>query len=356
MPLVTSWASRGAAILDDRSVEQRTYRVGQEDDFIDYKEVVEKNVNRWVGFTEAAASAHIDTNEQPVDVTTANSWAMNEDQRVVGSYTITRSQEKKTVSVVGSTPTPTIGSVTFSVATNTNTTFPFNLTISTATAGALIRYRIDSYNGATRITGAWQVSSGTSQTISVNTTNVAFGATIGGVAYHKYVIIEAYAYRVLQTGTYEGPTSQREYGYRSPQLFTFSIPGRAVSDIGRHVDFASNGSLNITINNPGGYTYSVKQWYATNGTIGYLAPMYQVSWAEYNSQPFNNYTGNQSYGFARQTLLTTGPSYAIYVGPNRDNSGYRFIVRINATQSVTFDGTVYSKNLDRIFYGDFDPF
>jgi hypothetical protein len=223
MPLITSWANRDAEILDDRSVEQRTYRVGSADDFIDYKEVVEKNVNRWVGFTEAAASAHIDTNEQPADISVTNSWAMNEDQRVVGSYTITRTQEKKTTSVVGTTPPPVIGSVDFSVASTNNTTFPFNLTLSTSVAGAVIRYRLDSYLGNGIQTGSWQTSSGQSQTISVTTNNSAFGSLIGGVSMHKYIIIEAYAYRELQTGTYEGPRSKREYGYRAPSISAISF-------------------------------------------------------------------------------------------------------------------------------------
>jgi hypothetical protein len=356
MALIESWAERGEAILDDRSVEQRTYRVGQEDDFIDYKEVVDKNVNRWVGFNEDAASAHIDTNEQPSDVTIANSWSMNEDQRVVGSYTITRSQEKKTVSVVGSTPTPVIGSITFSVATNTDTTFPFNLTMSTSTAGAVIRYRLDSYDGATKITGAWQVSSGASQTISVNTTNIAGGASIGGVAYHKYIIIEAYAYRVLQTGAYEGPRSSRTYGYRSPVLLSLSKDGRPHFDVGAYSDFGANGTLNLDINNPQSHPYTMKYGYGTNQG-NYLTTQINVAgWTEFVGQPTNTYTGNFSFAIARATPQNTPLKYAIYVGPSRNNSGYRLILRVQIQQLVALDGKNYSIIIDRAFYGDYDPF
>jgi len=324
MPLITSWANRDAEILDDRSVEQRTYRVGQADDFIDYKEVVEKNVNRWLGFDEAAASAHIDTNQQPADVTIANSWTMNEDQRVVGSYTITRSQEKKTVSVIGSTPPPTIGSVTFSVTTNTNTIFPFNLTMSTTTSGAVIRYRVDSYNGSQLVTGSWQVSSGTSQTISVNTTNIAGGASIGGIKYHKYVIIEAYAYRVLQTGTYEGARSSHIYGYRVPNL-------QAIQDSGWNPLGDSSGANPVSVSLPFSLTIT-----ATGSNV--------VVWAGARYGALNNnklISNMQNRGGPSATITITALD--------------RFSFYYNAFPAVELDGVWY-RDGSVSFNPSFPPF
>jgi hypothetical protein len=357
MPLVTSWANRGDAILEDRSVEQRTYRVGAADDFIDYKEVVEKNVNKWVGFDEAAASAHIDTNQQPSDVTIANSWAMNEDQRVVGSYTITRSQEKKTVSVVGSTPTPTIGAVTFSVATNTDTTFPFNLTMSTSTAGAVIRYRVDSYNGSQLVTGSWQVSSGTSQTISLNTTNIARGTSIGGVAYHKYINVEAYAYRVLQTGTYEGPRSSRTYGQRVPNLVvTATLAGRAPTDIGHYLDHPVNGEVGVVIGKiDASVSLYVRLGYAESNTKNpNTAGFNRVIWPFLNSS--YDLVSSSSFLLSRFFGIIWHP-YAIFTGSSRDNNGFRHITRVQAYTEFIIDGVTYtSPFFDRIYYSDNDPF
>jgi hypothetical protein len=264
---------------------------------------VEKNVNKWVGFTEAAASAHIDTNEQPASALTTNSWAMNEDQRVVGSYTITRTQETKTTSVVGTTPPPVIGSVTFSVANNNNlsSNFPLSLTMSTSTAGAVIRYRIDGFSGTQRVTGSWQVSSGSSVTVSVNTTNVVAGQSIEGIAYHKRVIVEAYAYRELQTGTYEGPKSDRTYGYRSPVMTTptLSPAGSTSTQVPPSSTAPTVTSWPVTITASGSAASAVYEWrlleYRTSGSFTFTESFRTGNPITVNAPPVTNWTGSGSF-------------------------------------------------------------
>lgn len=334
MPLVTSWAGREPATITDKSIEQRTYRVGSADDFIDYKEIVEREIRQWKGFTENAASAKIDENEQPTGGTNQTySWSMNEDSRVVGSYTIERQFEKKTTSVIGTTPVPVIGSVNFSVASNNNVTFPLSVTLSTNVAGASIRYRIDSYNGGSRVTGTWETISGTSGSVNINTTNIAGGATIGGVRMHKYVIIEAYAFRVLQTGTYEGPKSEREYGVRAPVMGAVNFSPSSNTNLS---EFPV--SLNLSTSSPA----EAKIWWGrrilqSNGQLYFTA----------EQQSENNSTVSVSVSDSGSTFNAAGAKY--------NNISYHRYVQVYAASRIIIDGYDYYGAFGEREYGQRPP-
>lgn len=337
MPLINTWADRGNSVLVDKSTEQRVYRVGSEDDFIDYKEVVSKEVEQWPGFSESGANAVLDAagapdtaaEWQPTDTLATFSYSMNEGLRSVNSYTLERVYERKKVDKVGATPIPNFGSVNFSVASSNNTTFPFSLTMSTTTSGALIRYKIDSYNGGTRVAGSWQQSSGQSITINVNTSNIAGGARINAVAMHKYVIIEAYAFRVLQTGTYEGPRSAIIYGQRAPVIsnVVFS-PSGSVAPEDWYPDIPSIAACKVT-----SWPHSVTL------TSGNATIYYRIR--TYSSQ--SSYTETQWLSGSNVSIQQPPLISAWYYGGQWFYN--RRVTRLTAYAAVVLDGYTYSGNV-----------
>jgi hypothetical protein len=213
MPLKESWANRGEQVLMDRAITRSTYRVGSEDDYLDYLEITERETNRWFGFTEAAASAKIEENEQPS--TGSYSWSMIESERVRKAFDIERIYELKNPTLVGQTPPPVFGSVNFSVNSDSNiTSWGFTLNLTTD-APSGIMWRLGAMNGVgTILYTAWEDT--TSQSTSVNVNSPWFAGGAGN--FHKYIIVEARSFRILQTGRYESGTSSRAYSQPRPTV------------------------------------------------------------------------------------------------------------------------------------------
>jgi hypothetical protein len=220
MPLKESWANRGEEVLMDQAISQSTYRVGEDTDYQDYLEVIERITSKWFAFPEAVASAQIDANPQPTSG--ANSWEMVENETIQGAYDVERVFERKTTTLVSQTPPPTFGSVTFNPPQNTQlTTWPVNVTIATITPSHRIMYQINAFNSSGAIVyGPWVETSAASVTVSVNTTILAAGATIAGASYHKVLFINAKAFQVLQSGRYESAVASSSYGQRAPSVAT----------------------------------------------------------------------------------------------------------------------------------------
>ena len=269
MALKTSWAGRGEEVLIDRAINQSTYRVGEDTDFQDYREVIERETVMWFGFDEATASAQVDANTQPA--TGAYSWAMVENERIQYAYDVERVYEKKTTTLVSQTPPPTFGSVSFSPAQNLNVSaWPLSVTISTSTPLSSIMYQINAFNSAGQIVyGPWVEVSGTSAVVSVNTTTIAAGASILGNTYHKAIQINAKAFRELQSGRYESAQSSIYYAQRKPTVSTPTFSPVGSSSVPAAFNFNMPG--NVTITSAGStiisswrYALSASSWQAPN--------------------------------------------------------------------------------------------
>jgi hypothetical protein len=245
--------------------QSRRYRVGEEDDFIEWEERTFTDTTEYHKFNSDAwaivgatfspnppnrynVAPYFPVRTPAVPSGGVNNWSMREDNRTIGSYVLTRTYEFKSVTQVDASPPPVLGSVNFSVPQNTNiTSFPFNLQLQAASSER-IRYRIDTYIGGALQTGAWTTSTGNVVTISVNTSNLAAGATINGVAYHKYVVVYAQSTRTQQTGeTYNGPISSRIYAQRAPVLgpVTWSRNSEAITSWPTSVTITGNAGNTI---------------------------------------------------------------------------------------------------------------
>jgi len=320
MPLRTSWAQRGEQILMDRALNRNTYRVGEDTDYKDYLEKTERETNRWFGFTQAAAEAKVDENEQPASG--SYSWSMPESERMNNAYDIERVFEKKTTTLVSQTPPPTFGSVTFSPAQNLNVTaWPISLTLSTSTPLASLMYQINAFNSAGQVVyGEWVEVAATSTVVSVNTTTLAAGANILNQGnFHKAVFISAKAFRVLQSGRYESAQSTIYFAQRAPTVT--QITNSHWSPLGSST---VNGAVNVTM--PFNLTINTGQPSATIFTFV----------AYYNGSSFVTQSGWTNRGNSPITL--TGLTCPVITSGNY--VGKR-IMQVNSFPAVILDGIEY---------------
>jgi hypothetical protein len=326
MALITKWEDRGEGIITDGAKSRRIYRVGDAGDFIDWQETVTTLRTEYRGFTEAAAVAVVEANEQPTDPEdeSINAWSMREDNRTVGSYTVIVDNELKEVEQYDASPIPDVGSVSFSPTQNTSVnSWPLSVTLSTSVPGAKIRYKVDQWNGAQMEDGAWQEVSGPSYNLSLNTTKHVAGQKVNGVAYHKLARVTAQAVAERQTGVYEGPQSSHLYGQRAPSLAKPTM---------------SRGSSFNVSSWPQTVTVSTS---TTNGKILYGAAQYSES-----GTPLTLINNTVSASNSVSVSINPTETYA-------DVSGSRWhkYARFDARVRVEIDGIVYlGPTADRLYF------
>lgn len=229
--LVTRWSQRDAGRILEKSVDQRTYTVGDEYAYIDYLERTFKETESWVGLTESAAMEAITLNQQPTDGG-KYSYDVNETNRATGSYQVTRYYERKVTDVAGESPPPVLGSVAISPSSNYNIPadgWPVSVSLSVNSPQSEVVYRIDYLDGATQIEGEWRVISAGSYggSINVNTNSkYAYGTDVANIGrVHRLAIIYAYERQTLVTGDFIGSTSSATYSTPAPNLSRPAISG-----------------------------------------------------------------------------------------------------------------------------------
>jgi hypothetical protein len=106
MALIESFDLAGQGIVTSFNKSNRNYRVGEANDFIDYRETITTEAREWVGLTYNAALTQVERNVQPGDKTATFTWSFREDNRIVGSYVVERLFESKATTTTGSTDIP----------------------------------------------------------------------------------------------------------------------------------------------------------------------------------------------------------------------------------------------------------
>jgi hypothetical protein len=97
MALINDFSLAGEGIITSLNKSNRSYRVGEQGAFSEYKEAITTESREWVGLTYSAALSKVERNEQPGDPNATNTWTFREDNRIVGSYIVERVYERKAV-------------------------------------------------------------------------------------------------------------------------------------------------------------------------------------------------------------------------------------------------------------------
>jgi hypothetical protein len=252
MPLITNFANREPEKVVNRSIDQRTWRIGTDQDYLDYREITTRETVQWYGFTEDAARNQVFAGgvyiNQPTDGGTY-SWSCNETERLCGAYMVERTYERKVTDLVGQSTPPTLGSISISPAQDLNrTNLPTSVSLTSATVGSVIFWKLDSYSGSTLVSGSWTKIESSTGTVSAATNNSAGGSVINNVAYDKYVILSAYSqYTTLGGITTNGPTSVVRYAIQVPALnpVSFSLTNNTVLTFNTNITLTCAGASRI---------------------------------------------------------------------------------------------------------------
>lgn len=198
-----------------RSKNLRRYRVGNDQDFIDYIETVDSLTYEYPRATEEAAKNAIDLikNQTTPENTTTNA-SMVEDVRNVGSYKVIVTTNTTTTKEAAVAPAPEVGGITWSRSSETVSSWPQNITMTSANPDDRIWYRISGVDKS----GAWVsgefINGGSNNvTVSLNSSTLAEGYN----GWHKRVSIIAEARRTQLTGqVYVGAQSSRRFTQLAP--------------------------------------------------------------------------------------------------------------------------------------------
>lgn len=204
-----------------RSKNLRRYRVGNDQDFIDYIETVESTTYEYPRATEQAAKNAIELikNQTTAENQTVNA-SMVEDVRNVGSYKVIYTSTTTTTTQAAVAPAPEVGGITWSRNSETVSSWPQSITMTSANSAERIWYRIDAINnsGAT-VPGEFTDGGSNNVTVSLNADTLAAGYN----GWHKRVIIIAEVRRTQLTGeTYVGAQSSRRFTQNAPSVSSIS--------------------------------------------------------------------------------------------------------------------------------------
>lgn len=320
-----------------RSKNLRRYRVGNDQDFIDYIETVDSVTYEYPRTTEEAAKNAIELikNQTTPENTTANA-SMVEDVRNVGSYKVIVTTTTTTTTEAAVAPAPEVGGITWSRNSENVTTWPQEITASTSNPNDKIWYRIDAIKSDGRTqSGEWVNSNSNSVNISVNSD--VYAAGFGG--YHKRVFVYAEARRTQLTGeTYAGIRTNRVFAQLVPYVATPTINTSftIVSDRYRsRLDGegypSSGGSYTITASS--GATTVHRSVSAVSQIRLYYGPIYRTD--TYQETAWVEGLGG--------TITGTGAD--VYYR-NSGGIGYTCkIVRIQAISYIQLDGITYESGM-----------
>lgn len=207
-----------------RSKNLRRYRVGNDQDFIDYIETVESTTYEYPRATEQAAKNAIELikNQTTAENQTVNA-SMVEDVRNVESYKVIYTSTFATTTEAAVAPAPEVGGITWSRNNQTVSSWPQSITMTSANAADRIWYRIDAINssGAT-VSGTFINGGSNNVTVSLNASTLAAGYN----GWHKRVIIIAEVRRTQLTGeVYVGAQSSRRFTQNAPTINLNATPG-----------------------------------------------------------------------------------------------------------------------------------
>lgn len=118
MSLINIFQDAGDGIVTSQRKNIRIYRVGEENDYVDYLETEEFESRVWVGLTKQCALNHILLAPQPSGSFESYSWSAEEDSRVIESYKVRRDFSKKITEVYAQTAAPPSTAPSISTGSN----------------------------------------------------------------------------------------------------------------------------------------------------------------------------------------------------------------------------------------------
>lgn len=321
-----------------RSKNLRRYRVGNDQDFIDYIETVDSLTYEYPRATEEAAKNAIELikNQTTPENTTTNA-SMVEDVRNVGSYKVIVTTTTTTTTEAAVAPAPEVGGITWNRNSENVTTWPQEITASTSNSSDKIWYRIDSIksNGRTQ-TGEWVNSNSNNVTISVDSDIYAEGS--GG--YHKRVFVYAQARKTQLTGiTYAGEISNRVFAELAPSFsLSFDPPGNSFNSAG-----VGYYTMPIDINSSAIFAESSEYFYDNASEVGYaISLLYYNQGGVYQTFYFNPVYPT--------TDATKFKNYTIFNVNNPQYRNGRRVVRWVGYYYIVVDGIRYQSNEYSIEY------
>lgn len=343
MPLANNITEIDASrIMTARSKNTRRYRVGNDQDFIDYIETVDTRTYEYPRLTKEVANTAIESVKNAVTAENQTlSASMVEDVRNVGSYKVISTSTFTTTTQAAVAPAPEVGGITWSRNSETVSSWPQSITMTSANSADRIWYRIDAINssGAT-VPGTFINGGSNNVTVSLNASTLAAGYN----GWHKRVIIIAEVRRTQLTGeVYVGAQSSRRFTQTIPQLNT---PTTSINNLFPE----SSGTSSNFIFGTDSFTYSSSGSNLGGQTLNTVANVYDhrnVTRTTLSPGWFTWYfqTQSTSSGAGSHTISGINHPYTLIIGSSRRMCRS---AKFEIYSYVTLDGYTYrSSTLER---------